>query len=258
MHTPARRHIFRALALCSSLALAGALAACGEAGSSGTAEPDAQATGKGCAPVEGEKLVVLPDDEKLQNVENVVPAVNADKSSPELTAALNQVSESLDTDKLIALNKAVDVERESPQKAAAAYAKQAGIGKGLKQGSGSVVIGAADFSESKTLGALYAYALNAAGFDASVRTIGNRELYEPALEKGDIHVVPEYAGTLAEFLNQKVNGKDAKPAASSDLDTTMEALIKLGKERGLTFGRPSAAADQNAFAVTEAFADKHG
>ena len=37
--------------------------------------------------------------------------------------------------------------------------------------------------------------------------IGNRELYEPALEKGDISVVPEYAATLATFINGKVDAR---------------------------------------------------
>ena len=50
----------------------------------------------------------------------------------------------------------------------------------------------------------------------------NRELYEPALEKGEIDVVPEYAATLAEFLNAKENGAKAKPVASSDVDETVD------------------------------------
>lgn len=258
MYTPTRRRITRTLAIFATLTLAGALTACGEEGSSGTDKPDAKASGEGCEPIKGEELVVLADDKKLQTVDNVVPAINAKKATPELIAALDQVSDALDTAKLVGLNKAVDVERKSPEAAAAAFAKGAKIGEGLKKGSGSVTIGVADFSENKTLGALYAYALKAAGFEASVRSIGNRELYEPALEKGQVHIVPEYAGTLTEFLNQKVNGKDAPPAASSDLDKTMSALTELGDKRGLKFGKPSQAADQNAFAVTKAFADEHG
>ncbi|MGH3655350.1 MAG: glycine betaine ABC transporter substrate-binding protein [Micromonosporaceae bacterium] len=259
MHTPVRRQIFRTFALFSALALTGALAAgCGEAGSSGGDQPGGAAKGEGCEPVAGKELVVLEDDKKLQTVDNVVPAINAKKATPELIAALDAVSAALTTDKLIALNKAVDVERKSPDAAAAAFAKAEGIGSGLKKGSGSVTIGVADFSENKTLGALYASALKSAGFTASVRTIGNRELYEPALEKGEVHIVPEYVGTLTEFLNQKVNKKGAKPVASSDLDATMKELTALGGKVGLKFGKASAAADQNAFAVTKAFADEHG
>jgi osmoprotectant transport system substrate-binding protein len=71
-------------------------------------------------------------------------------------------------------------------------------------------------------------------------------------------VVPEYVGTLTEFLNKQVNGADAEPLASSDLDATMTELTTLGEEVGLAFGEPSPAQDQNAFAVTRAFAEEHG
>jgi osmoprotectant transport system substrate-binding protein len=36
------------------------------------------------------------------------------------------------------------------------------------------------------------------------------------VEKGAIDVVPEYAATLAEFLNLKENGPNAKQVALSD------------------------------------------
>ena len=72
-------------------------------------------------------------------------------------------------------------------------------------GGGPVVIGAANFPESQTLGELYRVALNTVGYQASVRTIGNRELYEPALERNEIQIFPEYAATLAEFLNTADN-----------------------------------------------------
>ena len=55
-----------------------------------------------------------------------------------------------------------------------------------------------------------------------MQQIGNRELYEPALEKGEIQVVPEYAATMAEFLNTKANGKNAQPVSSPDLDKTVD------------------------------------
>ena len=91
-----------------------------------------------------------------------------------------------------------------------------------------------------------------------MKNVGNRELYEPALEKGEIQVMPEYAGTLTEFINKAENGADAEPVASGDLDATVQALTELGDTVGLKFGEPSSAADQNAFAVTTAFADQYG
>jgi osmoprotectant transport system substrate-binding protein len=174
----------------------GGVAACGKAGSSGTKAPET-ASGAGCAPLAGSKLVVLEDDKKLQTVDNVVPAINAKAYTPELVAALDKVSAALDTPKLIALNKAVDVDRKTAKVAADEFARSEKITDGITKGpGGNIVIGAANFSENQTVGYLYQIALTAAGYTATVQQIGNRELYEPSLEKGAIQVVPEYAGTL--------------------------------------------------------------
>jgi osmoprotectant transport system substrate-binding protein len=88
-----------------------------------------------------------------------------------------------------------------------------------------------------------------------VKNVTNREVYGPALERGEITVFPEYVGTFAEYLNQRQNGPDAEPVASGDLDETVEALRPLAEEAGLTVLEPSEAADQNAFAVTREFAE---
>jgi osmoprotectant transport system substrate-binding protein len=235
------------------------LAGCGQSGSSGTEAPASSASGAGCAPVAGDALVVLTDDKNLQNTDNVVPAINKKASSPQLIAALDKVSAALDTTKLIALNKAVDIDRKSSKAAAQEFATANNVTAGIEKGpGGKITVGAANFSENATLGELYSLALTAAGYTVKVQQIGNRELYEPALEKGDISVVPEYAATLATFLSGKVDGKNAKDPSSSDLNTTMTNLKALGDKSGLVFGTPSSAQDQNAFAVTTAFADKYG
>ncbi|MFD1506089.1 glycine/betaine ABC transporter substrate-binding protein [Georgenia yuyongxinii] len=244
------------------------LSACGDPGSAGGEAPSSAASGEAttstamaCEPMADEKMVVLEDDQNLQTVDNVIPAFHADAEQPAMVAALDAVSAALDTPTLIDLNRQVDVERSTSSQAAAAFYEQQGIEVTDTSGSGDVVVGAANFSESATLAELYALALRDAGYSAEVRTIGNRETYEPALESGEITVVPEYAGTLTEFLNKKVNGPDAttdNPLASPDLDATVENLRTLGEEVGLSFGQPSEAADQNAYAVTAAFADEHG
>ncbi|WP_329625652.1 ABC transporter substrate-binding protein [Streptomyces sp. NBC_01255] len=125
---------------------------------------------------------------------------------------------------------------------------------------GSLVVGAAAFTESKVLAELYAQSLRAAGYSVSVTSVKNRELYEPSLENGEIDVVPEYAATIAEFLNAKVNGPKApeeKPVASGDAAATVEALRKLAEPRGLKVLAVGEAVDQNAFAVTKEFAAKN-
>ncbi len=245
------------------------LAWCGAPGSSGggtgaptPASPSSSAAVAlaACTPVAGNQLVVLQDDKHLQTVDNVIPAVNAAAAttSPQLLAVLDAVSATLDTPKLIALNKAVDVDRQTSTQAATQYVTDQKLGTQQQVGAGAkVLVGAANFSESATLAEIYAAVLRAAGFDATTQTIGNRETYEPALERGDLTVVPEYAGTLTEFLNKKINGANATALASSDLDATVTALKGLGGKVGLTFGTPAAAQDQNAFAVTTAFAQQH-
>jgi len=183
----------------------------------------------------------------------------AAEASPDLLPVLDAVSATLDTQTLIELNRAVDVERRTSSEVAAEFVAAQGLDDQSDVGGGAaVLVGAANFSESATLAEIYAAALDAAGFDASTQTIGNRETYQPALELGDLTVVPEYAGTLTEFLNKKINGADAPAVASSDLEATMTALTELGAQVGLVFGEPAAAQDQNAFAVTVAFAEEHG
>ncbi|MEU7564438.1 ABC transporter substrate-binding protein [Streptomyces fradiae] len=127
-------------------------------------------------------------------------------------------------------------------------------------GKGAVVVGSAGFTESRVLAELYAGVLADAGYRTSIRTVENRELYAPSLESGEIDVVPEYAATLAEFLNAKANGPKAaqeKPVASSDVTATVAALEKLAAPRGLKVLPAGDAVDQNAFAVTREFAAEH-
>jgi osmoprotectant transport system substrate-binding protein len=240
-------------------AAAGMVAGCGKAGSSGATAPQSAAASGGCAPIAGNQLVVLDDDKHLQNTDNIIPAINAKAASPQLVAALDKVSAALDTTKLVALNKATDINHQTPAAAAQQFATSNNLTAGIARGpGGNVIIGAANFSENQTLAELYKIALTAAGYHATTQTIGNRELYEPALEQGQIQVVPEYAATLTEFLNSKDNGASASPQAASSLDTTVAALKALGAKSGLSFGAASQAADENAFAVTKQVADKYG
>jgi osmoprotectant transport system substrate-binding protein len=119
-------------------------------------------------------------------------------------------------------------------------------------------VGAFNFGESKILANMYAAALGQLGYEATVKELTNREVVEPALEANEIQVVPEYLGTLTEFLNLKVNGPDAAPLASGDVDATFAELQKLAEGVGITVLTPSPAADQNAFAVTREFAEANG
>jgi osmoprotectant transport system substrate-binding protein len=248
--------------LAASVLLLG-LAACGESGSSGTGGDAAASSSSGasasggtedCAPVAGEQLVVLEDDQELQNADNVIPAVNAEAADDALLANLNAVSAALTTDELVEMNAAVDVERQSAEDVAQGWVDENIEDGDLQDGSGTIAVGGSNFTESTVLANIYADVLTTAGYAASVQEVGNRELYLQALEAGDIQVFPEYLSTFTEFLDDD----EANQVASGDVDATLEALQPLAEENGLVVGEPSEAADQNAFAVTQEFADSLG
>jgi osmoprotectant transport system substrate-binding protein len=243
------------------LLTAALLTACGQSGSSGSASSSSAggaASGNACAPVAGNQLVVLQDDKHLQNADNVVPLVYAPaaQSSPPLLPALNAISAKLTTKDLITLNAAVDVDRKSATDVASSWVSQSKVTSGLQKGSGTVVVGGSNFTESTILANIYADVLNAAGFTSSVQAVGNRDLYLKALEAGQIQAFPEYLATVTEALNAQVNGPNPTPVASGDVQKTLTAGQQLAGQKNLTFGTPSGATDENAFAVTTAFANK--
>ena len=236
----------RSLLLSAALTTALALSACGSndpdevVGPVGSNEPTSseQAESAGSP----DDLVVLEDDRNLQTVDNVVPVVQTEAATEPLQEALNAVSESMTTEDLIALNRKADVERQSAQSVAEEFADEKGLAEGVDGGQGQLVIGAANFNESKILANLYAIALEGAGFETEIKEVTNREVYGPALERGELTVFPEYVGTFTEYLNKRKNGPDAEPVASGDLDATVEALRPLAEEVGLTVLEPSPAA----------------
>lgn len=120
-----------------------------------------------------------------------------------------------------------------------------------------LTVGSAGFTESDLLAQMYALLLEDAGYGTKILSVTNRELYEPALERGQIDVVAEYAATFADWLNAKANGADAPTVGSPDPDATMKALRELAAPRGLTVLDAGRAVDQNAFAVTAEFAAEH-
>ncbi|WP_282791002.1 ABC transporter substrate-binding protein [Streptomyces sp. CC224B] len=123
--------------------------------------------------------------------------------------------------------------------------------------SDHLVVGSAGFTESDLLAHMYALLLEEAGYDTEFLSVANRELYEPALEAGQIDVVPEYAATFADWLNARTHGADAEPVGSPDLGRTMRALRALAAPRGLAVLDPGRAVDQNAFAVAASYAREH-
>jgi osmoprotectant transport system substrate-binding protein len=117
----------------------------------------------------------------------------------------------------------------------------------------AVTIGSFNFAESALLSELYAQALEGQGLEVErAGQVGPREIVAPALVRGLLEFVPEYAGTALTFLSLG----DAQPTA--DPETTHEALSRSAAERGLVALAPSPAQDANAFVVTRATAVRLG
>lgn len=120
-----------------------------------------------------------------------------------------------------------------------------------------ITVGGATFTESLIMMSMYEALLEDAGYTVEVKPVESRELYAPELESGGIDVVPEYAATITEYLNREVNGPDAEVLAKPEVEATVTALRTLAEPRGLRVLEPAEAANQNAFFVTKAFAQKH-
>ncbi len=123
---------------------------------------------------------------------------------------------------------------------------------------GKVVIASAGFTEIQLMAEMYKLLLDKAGYSSSIKVVTNREVYEPALEKGEVDVVPDYAATMTEFLNVKANGPEAKPVATNDKDQTVDALNQLAEPLGLKALEAAEAVDQNAWIATKEVAAEKG
>jgi len=117
----------------------------------------------------------------------------------------------------------------------------------------AISVASFDFPESTVLAEIYAQALEAAGFRVDRELgLGPRELVEPALQRGLVELVPEYAGSALQFLTL-----GAAPP-TSDPEATNRALAEALASRGITALDPAPAQDQNGFAVTRTTATRYG
>jgi len=128
---------------------------------------------------------------------------------------------------------------------------------GSVEQKGSLVVGGQDFTEMKVMAAMYAEVLTDAGYDVETKLVTTRDVYVPELSKGNVDVVPDYLAGMADYLNATVNGEDAESITSNDPNATLEGLTPLAEQEGITMLQPSQATNQNAFFVTQDFADEN-
>ncbi|SDZ83229.1 osmoprotectant transport system substrate-binding protein [Bowdeniella nasicola] len=113
----------------------------------------------------------------------------------------------------------------------------------------SIAVGSAQFPESEIIGELYAQALEDAGVQVKrSMQIGAREVYAPALENGEIDLVPDYTGNLLAYFDPETDKTDpagimaALPDALPDGTEVLEA---------------SPAENKDSLNVTQATAEEH-
>jgi osmoprotectant transport system substrate-binding protein len=192
--------------------------------------------------------VALEDDQDLQPADNFVPAIRQDAVTPEVEEVLNGVSGALTVEDMQQMVASVAIDGENPADVAREFLDGAGLPD--VQATGDITAGSADFAESEIAMELYAGALEDAGVTVSRTSgIGSREVYIPALEGGEIDLIPEFTGTLLSFL-----GGEPSP----DLDQTTTDARELAEARGFTLLEPAEADSVNTFVVTQETADEYG
>jgi osmoprotectant transport system substrate-binding protein len=125
-------------------------------------------------------------------------------------------------------------------------------GSGSGSGSGgnpTITVGSGNFTESELIAKIYEGALKAKGVTVKEHLdIGSREVYFPALKDGSIDLIPEYTGTLLQYLN-----KDATQVAPDEVYTALKSTLP----KGLTALDKAAAQDSDAIVVTKATATQY-
>ena len=111
-----------------------------------------------------------------------------------------------------------------------------------------MVVGSADFPESKIVAEIYAHALEVNGFTVGRQFgIGSRETYIPALRDRSIDLVPEYTGNLLQYFD---------PKSTVTAPDQVELALFRALPGDLTILTPAPANDTDTVTVTEATAAK--
>jgi len=193
--------------------------------------------------------VALDDDKKLQPVDNFVPALTKALATPGNTAVLDSVNAKLTKAEMQKAVAAVSIDGQNPEDVAKKFLTDNSLPASGAAATGTFVVGSANFAESEFAAQLYGQALAKAGATVTFKMdFGAREAYEPALEAGQLNLVPEFVGTLDTFLGG---------TSSNDLTATLADAKAKAEAKGFTLTTPSPADSVNTFVVTKATADKY-
>jgi osmoprotectant transport system substrate-binding protein len=193
--------------------------------------------------------LALDDDKKLQPVDNFVPAIRKDKATGDVPSVLNAVNAKLTKAEMQKAVAAVAIDGQNPEDVAKKFLTDNNLPPATSKVTGTFVVGSANFAESEFAAQLYGQALQKAGATVTFKLdFGAREAYEPALEAGQLDLVPEFVGTLDTFLGG---------TSSNDLAATLADAKTRAEAKGFTLTTPAPADSVNTFVVTRATADKY-
>ena len=116
----------------------------------------------------------------------------------------------------------------------------------------TITVGSANFTEAIILGEIYAQGLEARGYDTAKQlNIGARDVYFPALEKGDIDLLPEYTGSLLSYLSEQ------EETPSPDSEETYQAATEALEGRDITLLEMAEAQDKDGIVVNKETAERY-
>jgi osmoprotectant transport system substrate-binding protein len=113
----------------------------------------------------------------------------------------------------------------------------------------SVTVADKGFTESQIVAQLYAQALEAQGYKATVKSLGSSDIANAAVKKGDIDLYPEYTGTAYGVILKKTD----VPAPAAEYAAIKSAYAA----QGLTTLTPSPYSNDNRVACTQDAVDKY-
>lgn len=114
----------------------------------------------------------------------------------------------------------------------------------------AIVIGSQDYYSNEIIAETYAQALEAGGYEVEREyRIGQREVYLPEIEAGEIDLFPEYTGNLLQYW---------EPDTEARLADDVYAELEAATPDGLRVLAQSPATDQDSYMVTREFADEWG
>jgi osmoprotectant transport system substrate-binding protein len=123
-------------------------------------------------------------------------------------------------------------------------------GSATSAAGGEIIVGSADFTESKILAEIYSQALKAKGLQSSTKLgIGSREVYIKALQDNSISAVPEYTGNMLLYFDANATATTAEE---------VEKAIPAALPSGLKVLKSSAAVDQDVYVVTKTYSEQNG